>query len=134
MKEALIEMDVHGTGRVPLSKFYRTAIDGESRFAESEQYLRELGVLDETSSWRGKQVIIPNYIQAASNCIISTSHYLLCCANECEGILSEIEASVGASQATPEELLALVGNMTEVSPASLEEHPPQLSATLSEQH
>jgi len=112
MKASLVKMDVSGTGRVPLSKFYSSALDSEWRFGESEAYLRELGALDESSAWRGKQVIIPNYVQAASNCIVSTPHYLVCCVNECEELLGEVEAAVGAPAATPSEILALVGNMT----------------------
>jgi len=128
MKEALVEMDTHHTGRVPLSKFYSSALETEWRFGESESYLRELGALDETSVWQGKQVIIPNYLQAASNCIVSTQHYLVCCVNECEGLLREIEAKVQAPAATPAELLALVGNMT--SQTSLDhDEPPHLGAS-----
>lgn len=112
MKDALVAMDTHHTGRVPLSKFYGSAMDSEWRFGESESYLRELGALDETSSWQGKQVIIPNYIQAASNCIVSGQHYLVCCVNECEGLLREIEAKVAGPAATPSQILAIVSNMT----------------------
>merc|ERR1719343_1917761 len=112
MKESLVDMDVHRTGRVPLSRFYGSALDSEWRFGESESYLRELGVLDETSQWRGKQVIIPNYLQAASNCIVSTSHYLVCCVSECEGLPGEIEAAIGAPLAAPSDVLSLVANMT----------------------
>merc|ERR1719326_2582429 len=105
MKDQLVAMDTHGTGRVPLSKFYGTGLDEDWRFGESEAYLRELGALDETSSWRGKQVIIPNYMQAASNCIVSTEHYTVCCINECEGILDEVEIAIGAPLATPAAIL-----------------------------
>merc|ERR1719446_1619392 len=94
MMDQLVAMDAHKTGRVPLAKFYGTGLDADWRFAESEAYLRSLGALDETSPWRGKQVIIPNYIQAASNCIVSAQHYLVCCVNECEGLLREIEEKV----------------------------------------
>merc|ERR1719343_2011455 len=34
-------MDTHHTGRVPLSKFYGSALDSEWRFGESETYLRD---------------------------------------------------------------------------------------------
>lgn len=118
MRASLIDMDSHGTGRVPLAKFYSTALETEWRFGESESYLREMGALDETS-WRGKQVIIPNYMQAASNCIVSTPHYLVCCMNECEGILADIEVAVGAPVASAPEILSLVGNMS--APVSLED-------------
>lgn len=112
MHDALVGMDTHHTGRVPLAKFYNTAINSDWRFGESEQYLRELGALDETSALTGAQVIIPNYIQATSNCIISTSHYLVCCRNHCEDILGEIELAIGAPTATPEEILEVVGNIS----------------------
>lgn len=100
------------TGRIPLAKFYKTAISTDWRFGESEAYLRELGALDESSSWLGPQVIIPNYVQSTSNCIVATSHYLVCCMNECEALLGEIEVAIGAPTATPAELINVVSNMT----------------------
>mmetsp|Transcript_131418 Transcript_131418/g.239030 ORF Transcript_131418/g.239030 Transcript_131418/m.239030 type:complete len:566 (-) Transcript_131418:257-1954(-) len=132
MKNSLVEMDTHGTGRVPLSKFYAATVDGEWRFGESEEYLREMGALDETSAWHGKQVIIPNYMQAASNCIVSTPHYLVCCVNECEALMGEIEVEIGAPTATPKEILAVVGNMT--SQTTLDDDaPPHLKGSLTTQ-
>jgi len=119
MKNALVEMDTHHTGRVPLSKFYSGTLDGEWRFGESESYLRELGALDETG-WRGKQVIIANYIQGASNCIVSQSHYLVCCVNECEALLGELEVAIAAPVASPQRILEIVRSMTldeDLSPA-----------------
>jgi len=112
MKGALVSMDSHHTGRVPLSKFYGTAIDTDWRFGESEAYLRELGALDESSSWIGPQVVIPNYLQAISNCIVSTPHYLVCCVNECETLLAEIEVAIGSPTATATDILQIVRNMT----------------------
>lgn len=127
MKEQLIAMDPYRTGRVPLSKFYGTGLEADWRFAESEAYLRELGALDESS--RIKQVLIPNYIQAASNCIVATSHYMVCCHNDCNPLLAEIESALRAPLASPEQLLAVVKNMT--APTSLEEeHPARVDSTL----
>lgn len=135
MKDALVSMDSHHTGRVPLSKFYNTAVNTDWRFGESESYLRELGALDESSSITGPQVIIPNYIQATSNCIVSTSHYLVCCQNECEDILGEIELALASPTASPKEILAFVANMT--SRGSIEDdesdESPQLKGELTEQ-
>jgi len=131
MKSALVAMDTHGTGRVPLSRFYSSALDTEWRFGESEAYLRELGALDETS-WRGKQVVIPNYIQAASNCIISSQHYLVCCANDCEGLLEEIETKIGAPTAEPSEILAIVGNMSSQTTLD-DDFPPHVEGSLTTQ-
>jgi hypothetical protein len=112
MKAALVGMDSHSTGRVPLAKFYNTAINGEWRFGESEAYLRELGALDETSRWLGPQVIIPNYLQATSNCIVSRPHYLVCCVNECESLLGDIETSIDAPTALPSTIIAVVSQMS----------------------
>lgn len=132
MKSLLVEMDPQGTGRVPLSKFYGNGLDGEWRFGESEAYLRDMGVLDETSAWRGKQVIIPNYIQASSNCIVSTSHYLVCCINDCESLLGEIEVAIGSPLALPSEVVALVKNMTAQTTLD-HDHPPKLEGSLTTQ-
>merc|ERR1719148_508225 len=112
MKSSLVSMDSHNTGRVPLAKFYGTGLDTDWRFGESEAYLRELGALDESSSWRGPQVIIPNYLQATSNCIVSTPHYHVCCVNECESLMGEIETAIDAPTALPSTILAVVGGMT----------------------
>jgi len=131
MKASLIKMDPHNTGRVPLSKFYGSALDSEWRFGESEAYLRDLGALDETS-WRGKQVIIPNYIQGTSNCIVSSTHYLVCCVSECESLMGEIERVVGAPVGLPSEILALVGNMTSQTTVDHDE-PTQLHGALTSQ-
>ena len=132
MKASLIEMDPLNTGRVPLSKFHGTGLDAEWRFGESEAYLRDLGALDETSTWRGKQVIIANYIQGASNCIVGAEHYLVCCASECESMLAEIEATIGAPLAAVSSLLSVVGNMTSQTTVDHDD-PPKLTGALTEQ-
>jgi len=131
MKNQLVGMDRDGTGRVRLNDFYGTGLEKDWRFGESEQYLRELGVLDESSPWRGKRVIIPNYLQAASNCIVTTPHYLVCCKNECEELLGEIEIAIAAPSATPEEILTVVGNMS--APSNEDDDPPKLDGVLTKQ-
>merc|ERR1719197_1622299 len=115
MKGALARMDKDGTGRVRLGDFYGSALDSEWRFGESESYLRQLGALDESSRWHGKRVIIPNYLQATSNCIVTSRHYSVCCANECEGILGEVERAIRRPVAKPEEILGVVANMSSTS-------------------
>eukprot|EP00446_Apocalathium_sp_SHHI-4_P012387 CAMPEP_0177196142 /NCGR_PEP_ID=MMETSP0367-20130122/23887_1 /TAXON_ID=447022 ORGANISM="Scrippsiella hangoei-like, Strain SHHI-4" /NCGR_SAMPLE_ID=MMETSP0367 /ASSEMBLY_ACC=CAM_ASM_000362 /LENGTH=577 /DNA_ID=CAMNT_0018644213 /DNA_START=97 /DNA_END=1830 /DNA_ORIENTATION=- len=131
MKHALVEMDTHNTGRVPMAKFYNSALETDWRFGESESYLRELGALDESSTWTGKQVLIANYIQATSNCIVSAPHYSVCCVNDCEAHLAEIEEAIGAPTARPSDLLALVGNMS--SHMLLDDATPNLKGSLTQQ-
>eukprot|EP00929_Paragymnodinium_shiwhaense_P049619 TRINITY_DN2501_c0_g2_i1.p1 TRINITY_DN2501_c0_g2~~TRINITY_DN2501_c0_g2_i1.p1 ORF type:complete len:570 (-),score=170.14 TRINITY_DN2501_c0_g2_i1:118-1827(-) len=119
IKSSLVALDRTGTGRVPLSDFYGSNSDGEWRFGESEAYLRELGALD------GNQVIIPNYLLGASNCIVSTAHYFVCCVNECEGILNDIEAAVGGPVAKPEDIITPLVNLT-----GLDDEGPKLDSHL----
>merc|ERR1719181_974671 len=87
-------------------------MDADWRFGESETYLREMGALDESSGSLGPEVIIPNYLQAASNCIVSTPHYMICCKNECESILGELEAAVQTPAPSAKQILDIVANVT----------------------
>lgn len=107
-KDTLAKMDRYNTGRVKLADFHRAALDGEWRFSESKEYLRKLGALDESSSWYGPRVLITNYVQAPSNCIVTSEHYRVCCSNECENFIAELESAVRAPLATPEEVLAVI--------------------------
>jgi len=111
VKGSLTQMDRSMVGRVKLSDFHAAALDGEWRFSESKEYLRQLGALDESSMW-GPHVIIPNYMQGASNCIVSAQHYRVCCTNECEDYISEFEAHVGGPDASPEDVLQVLHNLT----------------------
>jgi len=131
MKDQLVGMDRDGNGRIKLSDFYGTGLDKDWRFGESETYLRDLGVLDESSPWKGKQVIIPNYLQAASNCIVAANHYLVCCKNECEEMLGDIEGAIGKPTAKVEDILKIAGSV--VSPSDENEAPPKLKGPLTEQ-
>lgn len=115
IKTALVKEDPNELGRVRLSDFYKSNDDGEWRFGESEAYLRDLGAIDHTSRSNGPQVIIPNYLLGPNNCIVSSTFYLVCCVNECEALLGQVEQAVQAPVALPEHILAVVGNMTEDS-------------------
>merc|ERR1719316_1138281 len=98
-----------------MADFHRDALEqGNMHFAESKSYLREVGALDETSQSLGPQVIITNYLQASSNCIVNTPHYRVCCQNECEGIFAELETAIGGPLATPEQVLGVLANTTDL--------------------
>jgi len=128
IKTSLSALDKHGSGRVAVADFYGANADGEWRFGESEAYLRELGALDETSAVRGKQVIISNYLQGASNCIVTTPFYMVCCVNECEHVLNDIEDAVGAPLASIEEIIGLVQQMS-----GFDDDAPRIDSTLKKQ-
>merc|ERR1719269_156452 len=101
-------LDTEESGRVKLSKFYKRSMEGEWRFGESEAYLRELGALDDSSFWRGPQVLIPNYLLAASNCIVASTFYRVCCVNECEALQQRVESAVQAPVGTAADVLKAV--------------------------
>merc|ERR1719456_1646901 len=109
MKEALIELDPDGTGRVPLVDFYgRGNVSGNWFFEERSDYLRDVGALDESSTTRGPQLIIPNYVQQPSNCLEVSDFYTVCCLKECESILSEVEREIRAPMASPARIVDVV--------------------------
>jgi len=113
IKKNLISMDSRNAGRVPLSDFYHKSVNGEWRFSESQVYLRELGALDESSKTEGPQVLIPNYLLGASNCIVTSTYYHICCVNECEALLGEVEQALNSPVARPDEVFMAVLNVTD---------------------
>jgi len=99
-----------GNGRVRLGDFYRSALEeGKWQFAETADYLRVLGALDESDP-STPRVIIPNYLNSPSNCIASSAYYGVCCIDECEALLGNLERHIGAPTARPEEIWAIVSN------------------------
>jgi hypothetical protein len=132
MKSALVSLDAKNTGRVPMSSFYKMGLYTDTRFSESEVYLREMGMLDESSTWQGPQVLVANYLQGISNCIISSQHYSVCCLNECEAIIGEIETELGAHAVLPEEVLRVLQNVSSRSNKDQDE-PPIFTTSLKSQ-
>lgn len=117
------------TGRVPLSSFYQANLDGQWRFSESDHYLRQLGALDEDMSAGGAHVIIPNYVLSPNNCMGSTDHFTVCCRNECESFMDELEAAVGAPEASSDVLVDLVLDIAAIHSDS----EPEVSVALRQQ-
>jgi hypothetical protein len=110
MKDMLMEMDVHNTGRVKLADFYKYSKDGVWQFLEPSEQLRTSGVLDESSSWLGPQVMIPNYITSQSNCITSAPYYSICCLNECDQVFQQLESRIAAPHATASQVIDAIEN------------------------
>jgi len=112
MKNKLISLGDQGVGRVPLSEFYKPALEQTGfHFTERADYLRELGALDESNPSL-PSVIVPNYVSAQSNCIASSSYYSVCCIDECEVLMSHLEKELETPQATPKEIISLVSNLS----------------------
>jgi len=128
IKAALVAKEEAGTGRVRLSDFWKDAHDnpdGAWQFGESLNYLRQLGVLDESDS-NNLRVMIANYISSPSNCIASSSFYSVCCMDECEALIGHLEKEIAAPEARVERIAAVITNL----PSSSVAVPRTLSKTL----
>jgi hypothetical protein len=124
LKNELLDREFQGTGRVPLSRFY-TSSSEDWKFLESVDYLRNLGVLDESDRQR-PSVMIANYITSPTNCLKSSGFYSVCCLNECEGLMGKVEREVEAPTATPRQLLDVISNL----PSDSVDAPRNLSSVL----
>jgi hypothetical protein len=112
MKDSLVALGDHGIGRVALADFYRPALtDNSFQFAESMDYLRELGALDETDP-SSPSVIVPNYVNAPANCIASSSFYSVCCLDECEQLMGHLESNIKAPEAPVATIADLVSQLS----------------------
>merc|ERR1719240_1165444 len=112
LKEGLVDMDARNSGRVPLNRFYAKKSIGSWSLSESADYLRQLGVLDESAPSLGPQVIIPNYVTSISNCDFPSDFFSICCMHECEGLLEKLERKIQAPTAKPDLILDVVANMS----------------------
>eukprot|EP00408_Alexandrium_pacificum_P008314 CAMPEP_0171232086 /NCGR_PEP_ID=MMETSP0790-20130122/40230_1 /TAXON_ID=2925 /ORGANISM="Alexandrium catenella, Strain OF101" /LENGTH=336 /DNA_ID=CAMNT_0011698317 /DNA_START=20 /DNA_END=1030 /DNA_ORIENTATION=+ len=95
------------------------------RFDEPIDYLRALGVLDESNPKQPK-IITVNYAMSRNNCLEASSLYAVCCRNECEGLMAHLEEKLGAPDAEPNRVADLVANL----PSDTEHAPRNLSAML----
>merc|ERR1719356_1933463 len=121
LKDVLAKMEFAGSGRVKLSDFYRPSMGGQWQFQESVPYLRQLGALDEADP-KSMSVVMVNYLHSATNCIASSGYYSVCCKDECEGLLGQLEEKLQAPEATPLAITSIVENMgsnTVLSPHKL---------------
>jgi len=92
------------SGRVRLQDFYgKNQHHGKWQFSESVPYLHELGALDETNPNDAK-VIIPNYVNGASNCIASSRFSSVCCISECESLRERVEQALDVPEPVAEDV------------------------------
>jgi len=98
-------------GRVRLSQFYKKGLYSNWEFTEKREYLRSLGALDE-SDRNQPYVIVPNYVASRPNCLVCSNFYVVCCRNECEDLMTQIEAEVSNHTLQPEVVLRLVSRLS----------------------
>jgi len=131
LKKDLQALEHKGSGRVRLESFYGSALQGHWQFSESKAYLRELGALDESDPLR-PSVIIPNYVNSPSNCLAASQFYSVCCIDECEGLLANLEQQIAAPSATPARIAELVAKMPSDTVAAPRTLPDDLLGRLEE--
>jgi hypothetical protein len=95
---------------VRLPDFYAKGVDGGDHwhFVESPDFLRHLGALEE-SDIRNPRVLVANYINSPTNCMQMSNYFLVCCQNECDNRLAQLESHLGTPAATPEQILSALG-------------------------
>jgi len=72
------------------------------------------------------RVIVPNFILSPGNWLADTGFYSICCISECEGLLAQLERTIAAPDATPEQIVSIVQTLS----SSSVEGPRVLSARL----
>lgn len=125
LKFTLLNVEDGDTGRVLLKDFYRVGLRGHWNFTETQDYLRILGVLDESDA-KSSRVIVPNYVYSRPNCLASSSIYEVCCRNECEDLISHLENEISAPSAKPKRIAQIVAAL----PSSTMEAPRTLPTSL----
>lgn len=121
LKNRLVDMEQHGSGRVPLAQFYSGYRDDAWPFWEKVEYLRALGALDEADG-RMPSVIIPNYIGGHGACLEPSGFYSVCCPNECESLMSHMEKVIAAPDSTPAQVVEVIQHLsseTVIAPRNL---------------
>jgi len=110
MTEALVQLDREGTGRVFLHDFYSQPKTAVYQFAETTDYLLQIGAINMASGTQ--QVRISNYMEGPSNCIVEDEYFSICCLSACESIMREVEGQVRSPVALPQHLLHILGNLS----------------------
>ena len=71
-------------------------------------------------------MIVPNYVTSQPNCLNSSHFYAICCRNECEDLMTQIETEVGGPQADPGQVAQIVARL----PSDTVQAPRELSEAL----
>jgi hypothetical protein len=107
LKQTLQDLERQNSmGCIRLPDFYEKGLKRDTNwlFVESQDYLRHIGVLDETHPLN-PSVLSANYINSPTNCLQPSGYYMVCCHNECDDILGQLEKNLMAPSSTPERIL-----------------------------
>jgi len=112
LKARLLEIESTKAGRVRLSEYYKAGLEKDGvTVVYNRDYLRSLGVLDE-SNVSDPHIIVPNYVASRPNCIVASKFYAVCCLNECEDLLGQLESRFQSPIAKPDQILEQVSRMS----------------------
>eukprot|EP00927_Polykrikos_kofoidii_P043910 TRINITY_DN37_c0_g1_i1.p1 TRINITY_DN37_c0_g1~~TRINITY_DN37_c0_g1_i1.p1 ORF type:complete len:596 (-),score=81.25 TRINITY_DN37_c0_g1_i1:54-1841(-) len=115
IKAKLLDFEADSTGRVRLLDFYKAALfKNMSEFTESMEYLKDLGVLDESDPL-DPRLVISNYLDGPSNCFANSNLYSVCCVDECADLYGHIERIVNKPEASPEQIISTVKRLASPS-------------------
>jgi len=112
MRSALMERG--SSGRVHLGAFYAPSNTSAFRFIETEEYLRAIGALEELPNG-GHNVLVANFVAGPSNCIAIHEYSSVCCLNECDAVMSEIEGQLKTPLAMPRDVTLIVEKVLSTS-------------------
>lgn len=104
--------DEYGSGAVRLGDFYGDK--AEYHFTEAPSFLRRNGVLDESVP-EDPKVLISNYLANPSNCVTPAGYYSICCFDECESLMDQVEKSLAAPMGTAEQIAMVVSGLGSAS-------------------
>jgi hypothetical protein len=106
LKDSLRNLEKKGSsGCVRLPDFYEKGLKADTNWllVETPEYLRQVGVLDD-SNVQNPRVLTANYINSPTNCLQPSGYYLVCCHNECDDILGQLERQLAKPSALPNEI------------------------------
>jgi len=111
LQSQILEIESTKAGRVRLADFYKSGQSGVFRFNEKIEYLRGLGVVDDSNTSE-PYVILANYVASRPNCLRTSEFYVVCCGNECEDLMAMVEKKVKKPMANPKEILELLASFS----------------------
>jgi hypothetical protein len=118
VRKGFLAMPGGMSGRVRLSHLHNAVLNGDGGFAESTEYLRRLGAVDDSDP-AVPHVLLPNYMASPSNCLATTSFFDLCCPSECESIVEGLERKIAAPDAAIDQVVAAVDGNNSLSASTL---------------
>jgi len=126
MKQTLLGLAEDASGRVSLDRFRNEEAHTHYTFAETPEYLRQIGAMEEVEGSEPK-VLVANYLLGTSNCIGSSKYVSVCCLSECENLLNALHGKVQSSEVSVQVLLDTVKGMSSSSVTSPRELPEDLT-------